>query len=85
MAWRVLITQAAEQYLDAFSDLDELTAALMRWVEKGPPGTTRRRVQGIPFYEDTTPEGIKVQYFVGTEPDLYVAIVRLIPPPRHVP
>ena len=91
MAWHIHITSEAEPDLALFEDQDELTRCLMRWVESGPPGTLKRRAraagyeEGVPFYQDTTAEGILVQYFVGTQPDLYVAIIRLRPPAKHPP
>ncbi len=91
MAWEIRIEDTAAPDLELFEDLDELTRCLMRWVDSGPPGTVKRRArgagyeQGVPLFEDRTAEGILVQYFVGTEPNPYVAVVRLRPPPRHPP
>lgn len=88
MPWRIELSETPAEDLALFDDLDELTRCLMRWVESGPPGTLKRRAhaegheQGVPFYEDRTTEGILVQYFVGTQPDLYVAVLRLRPPPK---
>ena len=91
MPWRILITPSVEPDFDEFEDKDELSRTLLRWVENGPPGTVQRRAHaagyeaGVPFYEDRTAGGILIQYFVGTEPDLYVAILRLRPPPPTLP
>ena len=91
MAWRIELTNVPAEDLALFDDLDDLTRCLMRWVETGPPGTVKRRAraagyeQGIAFFQDKTDEGILIQYFVGTQPDLYVAPVRLRPPPKHPP
>lgn len=85
MAWQIRIERSAEGDLALFDDLDALSEVLLRWVERGPPGTEKRRAFNIPFYEDITDEGIRIQYFVGTQPVLYVAIVRLRPPSPKPP
>ncbi len=77
MAWEVVLTDAVAPDLAQFDDLDVVTADLMAWVEQGPPCTTMRTVEGAVTYEDVTPGGLRVNYFIGVAPRAYVAVVRI--------
>lgn len=58
-------------------DREALVADLFDWVEMGPPCNGRRELLGAVTYEDVTPGGLKVQYFIGTTPKAYVGVLRV--------
>lgn len=81
MTWRVVTGDPAWADIERLGSetkarlLEELAA----WVDGGPPRVNRRVRLGVELFEDPTPSGLVVTYFV--DPDVpYVAILRIAAP-----
>lgn len=80
MAWRVVITDSVWPDLERFDDPSRAIDEITEWIANGPPCEGQRRVGAAVVYEHTLESGIRVQYFIGTYPRAYVAILRIRPP-----
>lgn len=77
MAWEIRLEDSVAPDLGQFDDLDAVANDLMAWVEHGPPCTGKRKVGGAVTYQDLTPGGLRVNYFIGVWPVAYVAVLRI--------
>ena len=77
MAWEVVITDSAAADLEAFDDPQATLADVFDWVRLGPPCDNPRRVGPAVLYQHVLAGGVRLDYFVGTAPRAYVAIVRI--------
>lgn len=79
MVWAVVIADSVWPDLAHFDDPHAAVAEVFDWVTNGPPCDHQKGVGPAVLYEDTLENGLRIEYFIGTAPHAYVAIVRVRP------
>ncbi len=77
MVWEIRISDSALPDLARFDDVQQAVDELLDWAAEGPPCDNLEAVGPAVVYGHTLRSGVRVQYFIGTSPHAYVAILRM--------
>ena len=80
MAWPLVFAADAWADLNEFENPEPVLDELFEWAKTGPPADHDRDLFGATIYDDETVSGVRFQYFIGTKPRAFIAMLRIRPP-----